>query len=265
MLLGTDESNMKLLYITPFLPKTSGQSRYAVAFQQCLERYVGIQVDVLQVQQEDNDITQVRDSYIRIYDDVRSNIKKWRSYDVIHLEIAANNYREYYYAHFLARYAKDISLCLTIHDSPFLFSAPFIFFIPRFAPRFVRAFRKLLDLSIGVAWDRNIIANVSRVFVLTQMAKDRFCERFKDIVCSKVVKIPHISYEPEEEISVSKAHDYEKEITEIVFFGYVSPGKGVEGLMRAYALVLKESDYKKENTILKICGDIPWFFVILNG
>ncbi|MBL8100211.1 MAG: glycosyltransferase family 4 protein [Anaerolineales bacterium] len=141
---------------------------------------------------------------------------------------------EYRFQSFFAGYLKmrGISLSQMCHE---------------FEEREKSTFEITILKQLSVLW----YSSFSRIFLLSEDARSRFLNAFHFVDAHKVISIPHgnsewllaIQSQSKKDVLREKYGIKEKEAV-VVFFGLLSPSKGIEDLIEGFALALKSCNAK---------------------
>jgi len=178
-------------------------------------------------------------------------------FDLVHFEIGTAQNREFYLLNFIRELFPKQKISVTLHGPAEVISAPMSFLGFGKKPRIIRAIRKSLDLTIGNWWIYKALSKIDLIITLTEKGRLSLLQRYKGIPDVKVNYVPLLSYRCREEILECKSRTYNPTPNRILFGGYISPKKGVDLLIRAFALCLQKSSSFPPNIMLYICGRVP--------
>jgi glycosyltransferase involved in cell wall biosynthesis len=146
--------------------------------------------------------------------------------DIAHVELGYTGHAELWKAYDLVKRRRK--LVLTLHDPPVVTGKPFLGFVPgQSLP--MKLVRKALDLSVGRFVVRKVVRHAAAVIILNPLAKDGLVKQY-GLDPNKV----HVAPLPE----ILPLPDVRKDGHEglrVLFFGNLSPRKGVHLLIQAFA------------------------------
>ncbi len=153
-------------------------------------------------------------------------------YLTMHSELGYGGAEELWATYWLIRFRPDIKLVLTIHDPPVVTGKPFSIIFPgKSIP--VKVLRKIADKTLGALMIKRVVRSAKCIIVLNRLAIAPLTSRF-GISADKVVVLPHpaILANP---ASITTSNQNPR----ILFFGNISPRKGVELLIRVSEKLIK--------------------------
>ncbi len=238
---------LKVLYIFPTESKRTGVANYAIEFKKCLESYF----KDLEINMENPFYFQTNYSILDLLKIKKEVHLLKENYDLIHAEMSSSSYAEFWYLYFVIKKFQKIPVVITVHDSPYLCLNPFhIFFFENYSNFLLfRFLRKALDFLIGYRLERKMIRKIKFIFVTTKIGSKKFKQRFK---ISKVDHLPHLPLFGEGKIQERNFEDKEN-IINILFFGFIRKGKGIEILIDAFHKLLMYEEFRN-TTKLILCG-----------
>lgn len=226
---------MKVLYVAPWPPMKSGVADYCYYFRKAMEEKSDVQMDILDISQNEDVCTLKR--FLLLGKRIKSlNIE---GYDLAHVEIGNGQNREFYILHFLQKYFSDLKTIVTLHDPPQVLAAPMKFMGLESKIRIIRGVRKVLDIVVGRYWTMQELKKVDIIITLTEEGR-------KEVIAqvgrnpSEVVSIPLLT--ELDSLGLSNAHANRYTVKKVVFFGYLGSKKGVDVLLKAFALLLRSDD-----------------------
>jgi glycosyltransferase involved in cell wall biosynthesis len=240
---------LKILYIAPYPPLKSGVADYSYYFKKAIEKNLNIQMDILDIYQNENIYT------LRKFSSLGKKVKSLNieSYDLAHFEIGNGQNREFYILYFIQKFFPNLKTIVTLHDPPQVLTAPMKFIGLENRFRIIRGIRKLFDITIGRYWIEKVMKKVGIIITLTEKGREEVIKKFSRDP-SKTIYVPLLTHLNSLELSNSVV--YKDKVEKIVFFGYFGSKKGIDILLKAFAILLK-SNVEYRNIKLYITGGLP--------
>jgi glycosyltransferase involved in cell wall biosynthesis len=217
---------VRVLHLSPGADAGSGIGHYAALFRAAL-RAEGVTIETLDA--EGHAFNSARD--LRAY--MRAAVEgSSRSVDIIHAELGGAALRQFYGALAVTR-ANRVPVCLTVHDPPGLVWWPFHLPVIRAHDRVAAALR------IGVRpladwFDRRLLRGADAAFVLSEAGAVALSKSLRRP--EQREKVTVLAYPIESPREGFALDDHDGALT-IGYFGYWYPGKGVETLLDALAIL----------------------------
>lgn len=237
---------MNLLYITPHPPDQTGIAYYAEEFIKALGEHTNTNVTLFSNKSMDhpNSIQAIRENIRYLEKEI-----SLKDYDIVHFELSGSNLREFHLLYRIIKSDSRIPKIATVHDPPLLVRHPLLFkeFKDFFGLNYLCG---TLTFLPGMMMEKKAYTSLDRLFTFTEKGRKKLLDRFGEkgiCVLPMGINIP------------KEKHPSEKEKTTILFYGYLYPTKGIDVLLTAYSILLKENPDLKENTRLLVCGDITGY------
>ncbi|MDW5419019.1 glycosyltransferase [Iodobacter sp. CM08] len=223
---------MRIALIAPLPPEQNGIADYAFALQQALS-----QEGLVLITPFKNQRLAARASGI----DQQMQGIDWQKFDLVHAELGGGRSGEFMALEWLSEHYPDLPLSATVHDPERLIWRPagWPLLLSRLLPRRVYQLLVLLCDPFTLARERRLAAKLRALITLTAIGARCLTERMR-LPDGKVRKIAHgnqvIAAQPLPALPPSGP-------LQILYFGFIYRGKGIEDLIDALALLLIQRPY----------------------
>lgn len=237
-------SDLDILYIAPHPGRRNGIADYADVFQAALTNHV----PNLTMHRERllAGETTALPNFNRVQE-IRRQVKSWVKnsfpYHLIHIELGCFNHHEFYYAHFIRKFARGVPMITTLHDAPLMVNGVFKFLEGSSRSIFGRGSSKIMEVMLGRRLENQMITHFQRIFVFTTIARKALTRKWAKLPVHHVVTIPQMAYQPQADIGHYQ-HDYDQSPAVILFLGMIGESKGIQTLLQAYK-ILKQTEPKR--------------------
>ncbi|WP_223145891.1 hypothetical protein [Iodobacter fluviatilis] len=223
---------MRIALIAPLPPEQNGIADYAFSLQQALSQ------ESLQL------IAPFKNQRLA---DRPSGIARqmqsidWQKFDLVHAELGGGRSGEFMALEWLSEHYPSLPLSATVHDPERLIWRPagWPLLLNRLLPRWVYQLLILLCDPFTLARERRLAAKLRVLITLTAMGGRCLTERMR-LPDGKVRKIAHgnqiIAAQPLPALPPSG-------LLQILYFGFIYRGKGIEDLIDALALLKIQRPY----------------------
>ncbi len=228
---------MKVLYIAPYPPLKTGVADYAKEYKEAVEEIA--KIEIFNSEGTQKSFTRNSLKNIRAEKKILGDKLKKDNFDLIHFELSGGSTREFYLCLKAAREFKRIPLVLTIHDPGRLVNCAFTYYWLR-NRKLLRRIVTLFTYFYTKRLECYLVKESKKIIVFTELGKKSLNKRFGKSADGKISIIP-MGVAKKDAIRPEKNS---KRIN-LIYFGFISKGKGIEVLLSAFKeLLLKLQGYK---------------------
>ena len=231
---------MRIALLAPLPPEKNGIADYANHFKTALEQ-LGVTVAT--------PLTGVEGSTVAI----KQTIARfdWQSVDLVHAELGGGRLGEFLALRELRKAHPALPLTATVHDPERMVwrreQLPFPLNLMERLPSPLPQAAVVLADPLTLREERHVAQGLTRLITLTRLGADCLTQRMR-LPAGKVAVINHAN------LAIAPAPLPPLDTLQLLYFGFIYRGKGIEDLLQAMADVFKQAPELRDRVRLTLAG-----------